>query len=161
MPNEEERMKRILWHVVFFFTLLWFAGFPAPVVSAHDEHQHHVHGSTQASAENPLIEEMLVLNNAYRDIVSAVALGDTESVRKAIEPMHGMMEKTHQGMQTGITTLPKNAARAKEFVEQDHKFHDKLDALDRAAHHNNQREMLRIAKQLLDGCVQCHQLFRK
>ncbi len=156
-------MKRILRKTVyFFFTLLLIAGFLPKITFAQNEH-HHVHGSTQPApaSTNPLIEEMTALDAAFRDIVSAVALGDTEKVHRAIESLHGAMEKTHEGMHAGTVTLPKNAARIKEFTERDAKFHEKLDALDRATRRKNQREMLRITKQLLDGCVQCHQTFRK
>lgn len=152
-------MKYVLPITVYFFTLLLLAGFPSRLCYAHDEP--HVHGSAQPPATNPLIEEMLTLDNAFRDIVSAVALGDTAKVQSALQSMTGAMEKTHEGMHTGTVTLPKNASRSKEFIERDKKFHEKLDALDRAARRNNQREMLRITKQLLDGCVQCHQTFRK
>jgi cytochrome c556 len=58
-------------------------------------------------------------------------------------------------------TLPKNSARTKDFIEMNRKFYDKLEALDRAARHNNQREMQRITTLLLNACVQCHQTFRK
>lgn len=154
-------MKCILWKTVYFFTLLLLAGFPPKTSSAHDERQLPVHGSAQPSAASPLLEEMTALDAAFREIVSAVALNDTEKVHGAIESLHGAMEKTHEGMHAGTVTLPKNAARSKEFIERDEKFHEKLDALDRATRRNNQREMLRITKQLLDGCVQCHQTFRK
>jgi cytochrome c556 len=154
-------MKRMLWASIYFFTQLVLAGFPAQVCFAHDEHQHNVPESAQPSARNPLIEEMVTLDSAFRDIVSAVALGETEKVHAALESMHGAMEKTHEGLHAGTVTLPKNASRSKEFIERDTKFHEKLDALDRASRRNNQREMLRITKQLLDGCVQCHQTFRK
>lgn len=153
-------MKHILWVMIYFFALLLFAGFPPPC-SALDEHHDHIHGPTQASAANPLVEEMTTLDKAFRDIVSAVALSDTEKVHAALQSMHGAMEKTHEGMHAGTLTLPKNASRSKEFIERDKKFHEKLDALDRAARRDNQREMLRITKQLLDGCVQCHQTYRK
>ena len=153
-------MKRILWESIFFFTLLLLAGFPPQVCFAHDEHQHTAHEPAPPSA-SPLIEEMVALDSAFRNIVSAVALGETDKVHAALETMNGAMEKTHEGMHAGTVTLPKNASRSKEFMERDGKFHEKLDALDRAARRNNQREMLRITKQLLDGCVQCHQTFRK
>jgi len=147
--------------MVYFVVLLLLAGFPPRPCSARDDHHDHIQGPAQASATNPLVEEMLTLDNAFRDIVSAVALSDTEKVHASLQSMHGAMEKTHEGMHTGTVTLPKNASRSKEFIERDKKFHEKLEALDRAARRNNQREMLRITKQLLDGCVQCHQTFRK
>ncbi len=154
-------MKRTLSTVVSIFTLLLLAGFSPRPCSAHDAHHEQVPGSAQPSSANPLIEEMITLDNAFRDIVSAVALSDTEKVHAALQSMLGVMEKTQAGMRTGMVTLPKNASRNKEFIERDKKFHEKLDALDRATLRNNQREMVRVTKQLLDGCVQCHQTFRK
>jgi cytochrome c556 len=112
------------------------------------------------SGTAPLLEEMMALDRAYRDIVSAVALGNTDAVHKALETMDGAMEKTHEGLHSGTVTLRKNADRITEFKTMDIAFHAKLEALNRAAHHNNQKEMLRITKQLLEGCVQCHTRFR-
>jgi len=148
--------------VLFISAFLFIAAIPGPSFSEQAGHQHASPApSTPASGSNPLIEEMVQLDSVYKDIVSAVALGDNSRVHKALESMHGAMEKTHEGVHAGTVTIPKNAARIKEFVSMDTKFHEKLEALSRAAHRNNQKEMLRITKQLLDGCVQCHQTFRK
>jgi len=153
-------MKRMLRKTVSLFALFLIAGFPA-AASVASEQQHHVHASAQPAPSNPLVEEMTALDAAFRNIVSAVALGDTEKVLGSIESLHGAMEKTRDGMHAGTVILPKNASRIKEFTERDARFHAKLEALDRATRRNNRREMLRITKQLLDGCVQCHQTFRK
>ena len=153
-------MKHILWMIVFFALLLLAGLLPQPC-AALDNHHDHFQEPKQAPATNPLVEEMNTLDNAFRDIVSAVALSDTAKVHASLQAMQGTMEKTHEGMHTGTVVLPKNASHIKEFIERDNKFHEKLDALDRAARRNNLREMLRITKQLLDGCVQCHQTFRK
>jgi cytochrome c556 len=153
-------MKHILW-MMFYSAFLLLAGFPPGPCAALDEHHDHFQDSMQASTTSPLVEEMKTLDNAFRDIVSAVALSDTAKVHASLQSMHGAMEKTHEGMHTGTVVLPKNASRSKEFMERDKIFHEKLDALDRAARRDNRREMLRITKQLLDGCVQCHQTFGK
>ncbi len=154
-------MNRTDYVVVFFPALLLFAGFPSLVCAGHDNNAIHSQSRPTTAVPNPLIEEMLTLDSVFRNIVSAVALADAEKVQKAMAPMHGAMEKTHEGIPAGTVTLPKNAARIKEFVERDRRFHEMLEALDRAAGHNHQQEMLRITKQLLDGCVQCHRTFRK
>jgi len=153
------RIRR--YAVVLFSALLLPAGFPSLVCAGHDNNAVPSPSPSTTAVPNPLIEEMLTLNSVFRDIVSAVALADAEKVQKAMAPMHGAMEKTHEGIRAGMVTLPKNAARMGEFVERDRKFHEMLEALDRAAGHNHQQEMLRITKQLLDGCVQCHRTFRK
>src|SRR5689334_21430034 len=70
---------------------------------------------------NPLIEEMVVLDSVFRKVVSAVALGDGARVHKALETIHGAMEKTHEGVHAGTVTLRKNNDRMKEFVKMDKK----------------------------------------
>jgi len=116
-------------------------------------HEGHEHGGA-------LIEEMMTLNNVFRDVVTGVALGDGASVHKALEAMHGTMEKTHAGVHEGTVKLRKNAGRLKEFVDLDQAFHAKLETLARAAHRNDQAEMLSLTKELLDRCVGCHRDFR-
>jgi len=111
--------------------------------------------------QNPLLEEMTTHDKAFGIIVTAVAIGDSEKVHSAIETMRSSIEKTRTGVQAGTVTLPKNAPRFKDFLEMEQKFQNKLDALDRAALHHNQREMLRITNMLLSACVKCHQMFRK
>ena len=154
-------MRYTTRHLILFSALLFFAGVPQLAFSQHPAHAPHpMHATTVQSGTNPLIEEMMTLDRAFRDIVSAVSLGETDAVHKVIESMHGAMEKTHEGVSVGTVTLRKNADRATEFKTMDLAFHAKLEALDRAAHHKNQKEMLRITKLLLEGCVQCHTKFR-
>jgi hypothetical protein len=111
-------------------------------------------------ARNPLIEEMVALDAVLRDVVSAVAMGDGRNVHKALEKMHGTLEKTHEGVRHGKVTLKKNADRLNEFVAQDQEFHGKLEDLARAAHKNDDNTMLTLTKELLDRCVKCHRDFR-
>ncbi len=151
-------MRYTARHLILFSAIL-LVGIPTAVFSQHSVPPA-AHAATVQSGANPLIEEMMILDRAFRDIVSAVSLGDADAVSKALEPMHGTMEKTHEGVRAGTVTLRKNAVRIKEFKTIDLAFHAKLEALARAAHHKNQKEMLRITKQLLEGCVQCHSKFR-
>jgi len=154
-------MSRTTRYLILFSAILLLAGIPTVVFSQHPAHSPHLQdAATVPAGANPLIEEMMVRDHAFRDIVSAVSLGDADAVRKALEPMHGTMEKTHAGVREGRVALRKNAGRIKEFKTMDFAFHAKLEALGRAAHHKNQKEMLRITKQLLEGCVQCHSKFR-
>lgn len=110
---------------------------------------------------NPLIEEMRSLDNSFREIVSAVANAEGERVIRSIESLHGLREKTHQAIKSGIIRLPRNQHRLKEFLKLDMKFHTELDLLLKAARKNNQRRMLIMTKKLLDGCVNCHRVFKK
>ncbi len=129
------------------------------VYAAEQKHEHtapHLH----EQAGNPLIEEMVKLDEVFRDVVSGVAAGDGRRVHEALEQMHGAMEKTHEGVPHGTVTLRKNATRMNEFVAQDKQFHTKLEDLARAAEKNDWNVMLGLTKDLLDRCVKCHKDFR-
>ena len=135
----------------------------SPVLFAQEHH----HGDAKQAADtganpgaNPLIEEMVKLDAAFHEIVSGVALDDAARVRKAIESMHGAMEKTHEGVHSGNVKIPKNADRVEDFVRQDKQFHTGLEQLAAAAGKNDRDGMLRITRQLLGECVQCHRDFR-
>jgi cytochrome c556 len=134
---------------------------PAFGGSDHGEKHQHAGEHKQEHGGDPLIEEMVKLDEVFRDVVSGVAMGDGHRVHDAIEKMHGTMEKTHEGVRHGTVTLKKNAGRMKEFVEQDKQFHAKLEDLARAAHKNDGKAMLTLTKDLLDRCVKCHRDFRE
>jgi cytochrome c556 len=125
--------------------------------------EHHGHESTKeltSTGTNPLTEEMVKLDKVFHEVVSGVALGDGDRVQKAVESMHGTMEKTHEGVHHDTVRLPKNADRMEDFVRQDMQFHGDLEKLATAAGKNDRDEMLRLAKKLLDQCVACHREFR-
>ena len=148
--------------IVAVIAALPFMALPmVPSVSSagHDMHWHS--DGVSESGPNPLISEMLILDHAFQQVVSAVALGDGAKVSKALDAMHGTMEKTHEGMHEGTVRIPKNAHREKEFVEMDKKFHLNLERLADAGRSNNQAKMLSLTKVLLEGCVNCHREFRK
>ena len=147
-------MNRYIGNLISVSAMLFLLSYPLPASSGHDDH-------LQKKGANPLLEEMTTLDKVFRDVVSAVALRDNEKVQKALEPMHGTMEKSHEGVHAGSVIIPKNAQRVEDFEKMDRQFHEKLESLAGAARRNNQREVLRITKQLLDGCVRCHETFRK
>jgi cytochrome c556 len=71
------------------------------------------------------------------------------------------MEKTHEAVHKGAVHIPRNADRIQEFLKMDKQFHTDLDSLAAAAAKNDAKTMLDLAKKLMDGCVSCHQKFRK
>jgi len=152
--------KKTAMKFATFLIALSFATLPAVMSAGQDVHKHSHHEKSH-SAANPLIEEMVILDGVFREVVSAVSLGDGEKVHEALHHMHGTMEKTHEGVHAGAVKIPKNAHRVDEFVKLDKEFHGNLEALAHAAHENNQKEMLSLTKKLLEGCVNCHQTFRK
>lgn len=115
------------------------------------------HGWTR----NPLVEEMRQLDSGFREIVSAVAIGDGGRVHKAIEIMHGRMERTQEAIHSGEVKIPRNASKVKEFVALDREFHSNLEKLAHSAEADNRPKMLIYTKKLMDGCVKCHSVFKK
>ena len=154
-------MKKTVKRTGAVLVVCILAAVPAVYAAMQEGHEH---GKMHAAAEtgtNPLIEEMIQLDEVFRAVVSGVAVGDGERVHAALASMHGAMEKTHEGVHAGKVTIPQNPQRVKEFVKMDKDFHAKLETLAQAAHKNDQKKMLALTKQLLDGCVSCHQMFRK
>lgn len=145
--------------LIVLFALLLIAA-PAALIAAERHHDGHAGSGAASQAGNPLIDEMLKLDAAFREIVSAVAVSDGARVHQALESLHGAMEKTHEGVHQGMVKIPKNADRVKEFVAMDKAFHAKLETLAEAARKNNERAMVKLTKELLDGCVRCHRQFR-
>jgi cytochrome c556 len=141
--------------------LFLLAVVPAGYAAAHEGHDHSKMHGAAGNGPNPLIEEMGKLDEVFRAVVSSVALGDSERVHAAIESLHGDMEKTLEGVKAGKVTTPKNSQRVKEFVKMDKEFHARLETLADAAQKNDQKKMQVLTKQLLDGCISCHQMFRK
>lgn len=156
-------LKSIYVKLMVVLTVVLLAGRPSILSAGHDMHSHGYQHSPTASgaAANPLVEEMTILDSAFREVVSAVAMGDGERVRKALHAMQGTMEKTHEGVHEGTVKIPNNADREKEFVQMDKEFHQDIGRLAEAGMKNDQKTMLDLTKKLLDGCVNCHRNFRK
>ncbi len=120
-----------------------------------------IYATDDINFQNPLIEEMRTLDAVFREIVSAVAVGDGKRVYKSIETLNGLMEKTHQAVESGKVKLPKNQHRVREFLKLDMKFHAELELLSKAARKDKQGKMLVLTKKLLEGCLNCHRVFRR
>ncbi len=131
-----------------------------PASSSGEEVPGQSHTPAVQGGVSPLVEEMVKLDGVFREVVSAVALGEGARVRTALETMHGTMEKTHEGVHKGTVHLRKNADHLDEFIKRDKAFHAGLEALARAAQKNDQHAMLSLTKELLDRCVGCHRDFR-
>lgn len=128
-----------------------------PFVAGAAEHGHH---ETTDAGPGALVEEMRALDAVFREVVSAVAIGDGHRVHKALETMHGKMEKTQEALHKGEVALRKNADRAEEFEKMDRDFHERLATLGRAAERGDIASMTAVTKKLLSSCVACHERFR-
>lgn len=110
-----------------------------------------------------LLNEMVLLNKAYRDIVSAVAIEDSKAIVDAIERFETSqaVQMTRDAFKAGKIKTPKNPDRMKEFEGIDKDFHNNLDKLRDYAKADNRPKIRYIAKKLLDNCIKCHEQFRK
>ena len=67
---------------------------------------------------------------------------------------------TEAALKRGEVKLPKNSNRMKEFVHMDEQFHGKLEALIEASRKGDMKAVQDVTHKLLNGCVQCHNMFR-
>lgn len=151
-------MKSAVMKSTWIFALISALVLAAATLAVSAEHRHHA--AADHAGQNALVEEMRKLDAAFREIVSAVALGDGHRVHSAIETLHGAMEKTQDALQHGEVKLRKNAQDVKVFEKMDSDFHKDLESLAAAAHKNDTRRMSELTKKLLDGCVSCHKSFK-
>ncbi len=141
--------------------LLLSAGHLAAASAGQGQRSPQAGATAQRHGAKPLVEEMVILDNAICEVVSAIAEGEGARVTKALGTMNEAMEKTHQAIKTGTISLPKNGDRLDEFQRRDEAFHAQIAALDRAGQRNDIDAMLMITKQLIEGCVSCHRTFWK
>ncbi|MEO5357222.1 MAG: hypothetical protein H7844_07985 [Nitrospirae bacterium YQR-1] len=141
-------------YLITLAALLLLIVFPVAVY-AHEGGKHGDNGG------NSLIEEMVLIQKAIQEIVVAVVLKDSKSVLNAIEPLKGTMERTHESVHAGKINLPKNAGKLSEFIKMDKEFHGNLHLLEDSASKNDYKKMHTLTKKLLDGCMNCHNTFRK
>src|SRR3989304_6566891 len=150
-------MKKRTFLNAAFISALFISITPFAAISAdHSQHKASVH----SAGSGALIEEMKALDAVFREVVSAVALGDGHRVHQALETMHGKMENTQKALHAGEVKLRKNASKVAEFERMGKDFHANLESLATAAHKGDRQNMTAVTKKLLDGCVSCHDRFR-
>lgn len=174
-------MKRPLNSRFFAVALASFLFAPVLSIAAEQNHDSHHQGQEVAApadtstlappapekdaahdwTRNPLVEEMRLLDSSFKEIISAVVVGSGARVHKAIEALHGSMEKTQEAIRSGEVKIPKNPGRVKEFVALDREFHSNLEKLAHSAEAENRPKMLLHTKKLMDGCIRCHNTFKK
>lgn len=152
--------KRVFLKAVVLSALLALPFAAEAAEHGHNEAASAGHADQAGHGPGALVEEMKALDAVFRDVVSAVALGEAHRVHQALESMHGRMEKTQEALHKGDVVLRKNASKAAEFERMDKEFHARLESLGRAAHKGDRKGMTAITKKLLDGCVSCHEKFR-
>lgn len=109
-----------------------------------------------------LREEMVALEEAFETIIDAVIFSNMELIKPAVVRFHKARENVEEAISSGSRIiLPKNHDRFKEFVELDIKFYEDFGTLEKAAGKGEKKVVKDQTHKLLDGCVVCHERFRK
>lgn len=142
------------------------------VVMGADKHSHDSHDSHSAKAAhkhpqaatdktpNPVKDEMVALNEAFKNLLDAILLNEPEKIELPFHNVHKAKEKTMEAAKKGEITLPKNNDKFKEFEKLDEKFHHDLEAIIEAADKKDMKTVKANTHKLFDSCMECHTKFR-
>jgi cytochrome c556 len=109
-----------------------------------------------------LREEMVALEEAFETVIDAVIFSNMGMIKPAVVRFHKAREKVEEVISSGPRIiLPKNHDKFEEFVELDIKFHEDFASLEKAAEKGQKKVVKDQTHKLLDGCVVCHERFRK
>ena len=109
-----------------------------------------------------LREEMVALEEAFETIIDAVIFSNMELIKPAVVRFHKARGRVEEAISSGPRIiLPKNHDKFKEFIELDIKFREDFEALEKAAGKGQKKVVKDQTHKLLDGCVACHERFRK
>jgi len=109
-----------------------------------------------------LREEMVAIEEAFETVIDAVIFSNTGMIKFAVVRFHKAREKVEEAIGSGPRIiLPKNHDKFKNFVELNIKFHEDLASLEKAAEKGQKKLVKDRTHKLLDGCVICHERFRK
>lgn len=112
-------------------------------------------------AANPLKEEMMLLNAAYKNLIDSLVLNNLSAIEGPVDEVLKAKEKTEAALEKGEIKLPKNNDKIKIFTEMDEQFHFKLKNLIVLSKKGDKREIQKLTHELLNGCIQCHDNFRQ
>ena len=119
-------------------------------------------GQANLRAGMALREEMVALEEAFATIIDAVLFSNMPLVKFAVVRFHKAREKVEEAIISGSRIiLPKNHDQFKEFFELNIKFHEDLASLEKAAEKGQKKAVKKQTHKLLDGCVVCHERFKK
>jgi hypothetical protein len=110
--------------------------------------------------ENPLKVEMVLLNEAFKNLIESIVRNNLHGIEEAFHDVHIARNKTEEAIEKGEISLPKNNDKIKEFIEIDEKFHSNLEGLIKASKKEDMKKIQQITSRLLDLCIQCHVKFR-
>lgn len=130
--------------------------------AAHDPVAHEGHAPTERVPEglNAVQNEMLLLEAATRDMVTAVANDQLDAIPPLLHGVHGAKDLTAKAIAAGEWKPPKNPDGIDGFVAMDEAFHGELVELLKAAQADDLPRATRQLGVVLAGCTGCHQQYR-
>src|SRR3990172_2141043 len=93
---------------------------------------------TSPEAESPVKAEMRLLNAAFINLIDSLVLNNPQAIEEPFHEVHKAKANTEEALKKGELKLPKNGDKIKQFV----------------------RMVQNMTHKLLNGCVQCHRMFR-
>ncbi len=115
----------------------------------------------QAGKTNPLKEEMWLLNTAYKILVDALVLKNPSAIAGPFEKVLKAKPRTEAALEKGEIRLPKNNDKLGEFKKMDEEYHAMIENLIGLSKKGDMLGVHKLTHRLLDGCVRCHDRFRK
>src|SRR3989338_5749713 len=113
-----------------------------------------------AMLENPLKTEMQDLDNAFKNLITSIALNNLSAIEEPFHEVHKAKHKTEEALERKEIVLPKNNDKMAEFTKIDEKFHHELEELIEASRKGDLKKVQKVTHELLDTCIQCHTKFR-
>jgi cytochrome c556 len=116
--------------------------------------------TTKGEDKNPVQREMILLHEAMRDSVTAIAMGDVRSLPKKLHAVHTASGDTKDAAKGGAYKPPKNPGKMDEFLRLDEAFHKEMISMVKAARKNDVEQTARLHGALMTRCHGCHATFR-
>ena len=116
--------------------------------------------SPSMATDNPLKEEMRLLDDAFKNLMDALILNKPGIIEEPFHAVHKAKEKTEAALHSGKVKLPKNHEKLEDFVEMDEAFHEKLKKLIGASRKRDMEKIKTITHDILDQCVECHEAYK-
>jgi len=123
-------------------------------VAAQDVASEQVGSQLPGNVRGLLIQEMLAVTAASKDIVEALARGEHATVADRAQAIHDSFILAQQMTEEDSAAL--HAAVPEAFLTRDAAFHELSAALADAARQENSAEQQRLFSQMLSACVECH-----
>ena len=112
-------------------------------------------------AANPLKDEMWRLNAAFKGLIDAVVLRKPGDIAGPFEEVLKAKAATEAALEKGEIWLPRNNERKEEFRKMDEAFHGQIEDLIKLSKKGDMKGVQALTHRLLDGCVRCHNTFRR